>query len=83
MAAERLDAFFIREVEKGDGTKESYWNRIGSAWVNRDGSINVKLYLTPPDGKIHLRKPKVRTPSDSQQVTEPETGPSVDFGEHS
>jgi len=82
MAAERLDAFFIREVVKGDGTKESYWNRIGSAFVNRDGSINVKLFLTPASGEIHLRKPKARPPADSNQVAEETSGPSVDFGEN-
>ncbi len=76
MSSERLDAFYIREVER-DGTKESFWNRIGSAWINRDGSINVKLFLTPPDGKIHLRKPKVK-PEEKQEG--PYAGPPVDFG---
>lgn len=80
MAAERLDAFFIREVEAKDGSKESFWNRIGSAWVNRDGSINVRLFLTPPDGRIHLRKPK---PKDSAAGDEADSlpGPHVDFSE--
>ncbi len=76
MSAERLDAWYIREVETKEGVKESYWNRIGSAWVNRDGSINVRLFLTPPNGEIHLRKAKPKsavTESDSQP------GPSVDF----
>lgn len=79
MSAERLDAWFIREVEK-DGVKESFWNRIGSAWVNRDGSINVKLFLTPPDGKIHLRKPKPKetTPTEAESLV----GPAVDFSEN-
>ena len=78
MASERLDAWYIREVER-DGTKESFWNRIGSAWINRDGSINVKLFLTPPNGEIHLRKPKPK----QVQADEPEKGPAVDFGAES
>lgn len=35
-----------------------YWNRIGSAWNNKDGSINVQLNALPIDGKIQLRAPK-------------------------
>jgi hypothetical protein len=32
-----------------------YWTRIGVAFVNRDGSINVKLEAVPVNGEIHVR----------------------------
>ena len=32
-----------------------YWNRIGVAFVNRDGSMNVKLEAVPVSGEIHVR----------------------------
>ena len=32
-----------------------YWTRIGAAFVNRDGSINVKLEAVPVSGEIHVR----------------------------
>lgn len=32
-----------------------YWTRIGVAFVNRDGSINVKLEAVPVSGEIHVR----------------------------
>lgn len=32
-----------------------YWTRIGVAFVNRDGSINVKLEAIPVSGEIHVR----------------------------
>lgn len=32
-----------------------YWTRIGVAFVNRDGSINVKLEAVPVTGEIHVR----------------------------
>ena len=32
-----------------------YWTRIGAAFVNRDGSINVKLDAVPVNGEIHVR----------------------------
>lgn len=75
MAGERLDAWHIREVEK-NGTKESFWTRIGVGWVNRDGSINLQLNLLAPDGRIHLRKPKPRQ-DEATSAEEPVPGPSV------
>jgi len=32
-----------------------YWTRIGAAFVNRDGSFNVKLDAIPVTGEIHVR----------------------------
>ena len=32
-----------------------YWTRIGAAFVNRDGSFNVKLDAIPVSGEIHVR----------------------------
>jgi hypothetical protein len=32
-----------------------YWTRVGVAFVNRDGSINVKLEAVPVSGEIHVR----------------------------
>lgn len=34
---------------------QKYWTRIGVAFVNRDGSINVKLEAVPVSGEIHVR----------------------------
>ena len=33
----------------------SYWTRVGVAFVNRDGSLNVKLEAMPVTGEIHIR----------------------------
>lgn len=35
--------------------KKSYWNRIGVAFVNQDGSLNVKLEAVPVSGEMHIR----------------------------
>ena len=32
-----------------------YWSRIGVAFVNKDGSMNVKLEAVPVSGEIHVR----------------------------
>ena len=40
-------------VEKGNKT---YWNRIGTAYPNRDGSMNIYLDALPRDGKVQIRE---------------------------
>ncbi len=47
-------------VEQG---QNKYWNRIGTAFVNQDGSYNVVLSAVPVDGKLHIRdyKPKAES----------------------
>jgi hypothetical protein len=32
-----------------------FWNRVGVAFVNNDGSINVKLEAMPVNGEIQIR----------------------------
>ncbi len=34
---------------------KAYWNRIGVAFVNSDGSLNVKLEALPVSGELHIR----------------------------
>ena len=34
---------------------KSYWNRVGVAFVNNDGSINVKLDAVPLTGTLQVR----------------------------
>jgi len=41
-------------IEGKDG--KSRWVKIGSAFVNRDGSINALLDVYPRDGKIQIRE---------------------------
>jgi hypothetical protein len=33
----------------------SFWNRVGVAFVNSDGSINVKLEALPVSGELQIR----------------------------
>lgn len=55
------DAFQITEGKDG----KSRWTKIGMAFVNKDGSINVLLDAFPKDGKIQLRdKPRKKEDQD-------------------
>jgi hypothetical protein len=60
MSKKTYIAYQITETGKShdNGDPISYWNRVGMAWVNKDGSINVQLNSLPLDGKIQLREPK-------------------------
>ncbi|MCY1024063.1 hypothetical protein [Pyxidicoccus sp. MSG2] len=46
----RLNVFSARERNG-----RTYWTKAGSAFVNKDGSINVLLDVLPLDGKLQLR----------------------------
>ena len=56
----QLAVYSIREYRKGNEIK-NHWMRLGQAFINKDGSLNVYLNAVPAtnDGtiKLHIRKP--------------------------
>jgi hypothetical protein len=52
-AAERTWKAVYTIVERSE---KKYWVRIGTAFTNRDQSINVKLDAVPVNGTIHIRE---------------------------
>jgi hypothetical protein len=43
-------------VERGSGMdRKKLWLRIGTAFVNRDQSMNVRLDAHPTNGALHIR----------------------------
>jgi len=40
-------------IEEAEG--KSKWVRVGTAFVNRDGSINALLDIYPTEGKLQIR----------------------------
>ena len=52
----RLQVFSVKETQDREGRTTSIWVKAGSAWVNRDGSLNVYLDVLPLDGKLHVRE---------------------------
>lgn len=55
MPAQKLDVFVIQPSETE--RNKSFWHRCGVAFVNRDGSINLKLDLFP-NIQMQIREPK-------------------------
>jgi len=50
------DVFTITESK--DDSKKDLWVRIGVAFENRDGSLNVILNAFPVSGKLQIRDRK-------------------------
>jgi hypothetical protein len=47
----RKDVYTI--IERDDA--KPFWLKIGAAFANRDGSINIKLNALPVNGVLHVR----------------------------
>jgi hypothetical protein len=57
-ARKKLIAYNIIERE---GLEKAIWSRVGTAFVNRDGSLNIHLDALPVHGKLHVREERERT----------------------
>ena len=57
-------AYTVVERNK-DGRK--FWVRVGAAFVNRDGSLNVRLDAMPVNGELQIRDYQPREARDSTE----------------
>ncbi len=55
-------------ADRGNGRK--HWLRIGVAFVNRDGSLNVRLDAVPVSGQLHIRDASPRDNLGGREVEE-------------
>lgn len=62
----RLTVFSIKNTDR----RGTVWVRIGTAFVNKDESLNVWLDALPIDGKLHCRE--------AMAERQPAAGPPVD-----
>jgi hypothetical protein len=74
----RLAAYVIIERK---GYDKPFWNRIGSAFFNRDGSINVLLDSLPLQGKIQLREDLPKEDRDRGELRKKPAGDPFADGE--
>ena len=44
-------------IVERQGSEKKFWVRIGTAFTNRDQSINVRLDAIPVNGQIQIREP--------------------------
>ncbi len=50
----------IHGVVQRDGQDKGFWSRIGTAFVNKDGSLNLKFDYLPTSAEttVQVRDPK-------------------------
>ena len=54
-----LEVFTIEDRPAKEGkTQKALWTRVGTAFTNKDGSINVYLAALPVNGKLQIRAKK-------------------------
>ena len=46
----------VYSIIESEGSTD-FWQRLGSAWTNKDGSINVRLNGLPVNARLQLRAP--------------------------
>ena len=44
----------LNPIENENG--KTFWQQVGIAFINRDGSINVKLNSLPLNGRLQIRE---------------------------
>ena len=69
VSGKRYQVFSVKETKDREGRLTSVWVRAGSAWVNRDGSLNVYLDVLPLDGKLHVREAVAKRDEVDEQVS--------------
>ncbi len=53
----RAPAKHVYTVIDREGGGRSFWTRIGAGWINRDGSLTLKLDALPVNGTLQVRDP--------------------------
>jgi len=53
----------VYTIVERTGTEKKFWVRIGTAFINRDASLNVRLDATPTNGQLHIRDAEPYHPS--------------------
>lgn len=62
----RWDVMSIREYTDRTNQTKTQWTKIGVAFTNKNGSINVQLDCLPLDGKVQLQVPL--TPEEKERL---------------
>ena len=64
----RKTVFTVVERNQPNSEHKSVWIRIGSGWVNSDGSINLKLDALPVNGQLQVRQWESKEESDARRA---------------
>ena len=53
--SDKKDVYTVVDTKSG----KAVWVKIGAAFTNKDGSINVRLDALPVNGTLQVREPQV------------------------
>jgi hypothetical protein len=74
----------VTERAQTGGATKSFWTRVGVGFVNRDGSINLRLDAIPINGTLQVREwepaDRARDPNE-QARARPRPQPSAPAGD--
>lgn len=45
----------VYTIVERPGAEKKFWIRVGTAFVNRDQSLTVRLDASPTNGQLHIR----------------------------
>ena len=60
------DVYAIYESKNGGEKQKSRWVRVGVAFENKDGSLNLLLDAIPLTGRLQVRDREAEKPSDGR-----------------
>ena len=58
MTSAKKKMLLVYTIVEKEETGKAFWVKIGTAFENRDGSINVYLDAFPVNGKLQIREKK-------------------------
>ena len=57
---------YVWNIIEREGLERPVWQRVGVAFENSDGSLNVRLDSLPLNGKLHIRDRREDQPRTSE-----------------
>ena len=59
--------YSVFTIVERPGLQKPFWRKLGAAFVNNDGSVNVYLDAVPTNGKLQIREEIERTDEAGQR----------------
>lgn len=76
---ENKKRFNVYSIAQKNNANGAIWARAGTAFTNRDGSLNIYLDVLPLEGQLHLREAVVKR-DEAQVPAEASDDASVKHG---
>lgn len=58
---------YVYNIIEKEGLEKNIWQKVGVAFDNHDGSLNVILDCLPLNGRLHIRERRPRPEGDGAE----------------